>query len=179
MFTGKVRPSDVRPAKSARLTFEELYPHAPAGLPDHVKRRSVSLHQYNESLVEGLVPPIPQEHLESYERWRTGREYKSFYDFPEECRRKILSSVSQYEQQYPDTQFDFYLGGSYSTGSWVRKDTPEEERQIRARVKALKEESDIDLIPEPFFGPLYTDGVDINTISKTRGEKIRGGGVWL
>lgn len=160
------------------MSFEELYPTAKAGLPEHYKQRMVNLHKYNQSLVEGFVPPPSEEDWSAYLRWRTGRGIKSFFDFPVEQQRQIQAAVLEYEALNQGSPVDFYLGGSYADGSWVTADTPQEEKEIRAKIKKLKAQSDIDLIPDPMLGTLYTDNVDINTISKTRGAKIRSGFCW-
>jgi hypothetical protein len=160
------------------LSFEDIYPNAKAGLPEHYKQRMVNLHKYNQSLVEGFVPLPSDEDWSAYLQWRAGREVKSFFDFTEGQQRQIEAAVLGYEKLNLGQPVDFYIGGSYSDGSWITADTPQNEKDIRAKIKKLKVQSDIDLIPAPMLGPMHIGNIDINTISKTRGVKIRSGFCW-
>lgn len=117
------------------------------------------------------VPPPPPHLIKKYEDWKASRKVTRLEDMRESEQQAILAAIAQYTKEFPDVQ-QIYLTGSFASGSWIREDSTDRDREIRFIKKRLKEKSDIDLVSYPVFSHRSYGNVEFTPKPKGRRVKI-------
>ena len=127
---------------------------------------------------EDAVAPPAQSDVDRYETWKASRAIRSAHQLDFRIRQRIIEALTKYEALAGPVR-QLYLSGSYTAGSWIDEDTPDEERALRRMFKFKSGVSDIDVRPEPYHGARFYNGVDFSGWSKPHDLLIYENGTFL
>jgi len=149
--------------------FFECCPNADPSInrTDQQMLSAIRRHEINLELRSKFsIPPPPKEDQENFRIWCEGRRVGSFHEFPEKIKEVLTKAVNEYRLKFRVDKI--YLSGSYAEGSWIDKETPDNEVEIRRKVRKIIKISDIDLIPVPYFEHFKFDIVEFTTLPAGR-----------